>query len=68
MPNATVMVIENADRFGLGTITSIAGPGRARERSILLLSWSPTAAHNRHATDLMVLTQTNDGFVVAEKI
>ncbi|MBS1481483.1 MAG: ATP-dependent DNA helicase RecG, partial [Christensenellaceae bacterium] len=64
--NATVMVIENADRFGLAQLHQLRGRvGRGSEESFcfLLSEAGSEAAHER----LMTLTETNDGFAIAEK-
>jgi ATP-dependent DNA helicase RecG len=66
VPNASVMIIENADRFGLAQLHQLRGRvGRGAEQSYCFLiadNKSPTTRQR-----LEVLTQTNDGFVVAEK-
>ncbi len=64
--NATVMVIENADRFGLAQLHQLRGRvGRGSNQSYcFLLSDSRTQTTRDR---LFVLTQTNDGFVVAQK-
>ncbi len=66
VPNSTVMVIENADRFGLAQLHQLRGRvGRGAEQSYcLLLSDSRTDTTRQR---LEILTKTNDGFVVAEK-
>jgi len=66
VPNATVMVIENADRFGLAQLHQLRGRvGRGGEQSycFLISELKSEATRDR----LEILTQTNDGFVVAEK-
>jgi ATP-dependent DNA helicase RecG len=63
--NATVMVIDNADRFGLSQLHQLRGRvGRGDHRSYcLLISDAPT--ENGEAR-LKAMTQTNDGFEIAE--
>ncbi len=62
VPNATVMLIENADRFGLSQLHQLRGRvGRGSEQSYCLL----LAAH---ATDrIEIMTKTNDGFELAKE-
>ena len=66
VPNATVMVIEGANRFGLAQLHQFRGRvGRAAEKSYcLLIPDQPDAAENER---LQVMTETNDGFVLAER-
>ena len=66
VPNATVMVIEGANRFGLAQLHQFRGRvGRAAEKSFcLLIPDHPDAAENER---LQVMTETNDGFVLAER-
>lgn len=61
VPNATVMVIENAERFGLTQLHQLRGRvGRGGNESFCFLM--------AHTNDrLRVLTQTNDGFVIAQE-
>ena len=64
--NATVMVIENADRFGLAQLHQLrgrVGRGSAESFCFLLAQTDSAAARAR----LMTLTQTNDGFAIAEQ-
>ena len=60
-PNATIMIIENADRFGLSQLHQLRGRvGRGTEESwCFLLSDS--------SDKLQILCSTNDGFLIAKK-
>ncbi|MGI5884762.1 MAG: ATP-dependent DNA helicase RecG [Candidatus Spyradocola sp.] len=62
VPNATVMVIEDAERFGLAQLHQLRGRvGRGEKPSwCFLMADRPTAR-------LRALTETNDGFVIAQK-
>jgi ATP-dependent DNA helicase RecG len=63
--NATVMVIENADRFGLSQLHQIRGRvGRGSELSHCLLI--SDAATQDAAVRIGAMTRTNDGFEIAE--
>jgi ATP-dependent DNA helicase RecG len=66
VPNATVMVIENADQFGLAQLHQLRGRiGRGSEQSycILLASAKTVEAKAR----LRIMEQTSDGFKIAEE-
>ena len=67
VPNASLMVIENAERLGLSQLHQLRGRvGRGTTRSsCILLYQSPLSAHAKER--LQILRETNDGFVVAEK-
>lgn len=67
VPNASVMVIENAERFGLSQLHQLRGRvGRGADQSFCVLMTKYQLSHDtRHR--LEVMTQTNDGFVVAEE-
>ena len=67
VPNASVMVIENAERFGLSQLHQLRGRvGRGADQSYcILMSKHELSKDTRHR--LEVMTQTNDGFVVAEE-
>jgi len=66
VPNATVMLIEGANRFGLAQLHQFRGRvGRGEEKSYcLLIPDSEDALENER---LMVMAETNDGFVLAER-
>ena len=66
VPNATVIVIENAERFGLSQLHQLRGRvGRNALQSYCILVSSTKNEDTMHR--LNVLVQTNDGFVIAEK-
>ena len=60
-PNATVMVIENAERFGLSQLHQLRGRvGRGSEESWCFLL-------SEHSEKLDILCRSNDGFVISQK-
>ena len=65
VPNATVMIIEGADRFGLAQLHQFRGRvGRSPAQSYcILIPETPDAVENAR---LMAMTQTTDGFKLAE--
>ena len=67
VPNASVMVIENAERFGLAQLHQLRGRvGRGADQSYcILMANEKQSKETRHR--LHVMTETNDGFVVAEE-
>lgn len=66
VPNATVIVIENAERFGLSQLHQLRGRvGRSDLQSYCILSSSTRSQETK--ARLNIMTQTNDGFVIAEK-
>lgn len=66
VPNATVMVIENADRFGLSQLHQLRGRvGRSTHQSYCVLV-SDTRAEAT-LTRLAILTESEDGFYISEK-
>ena len=66
VPNATLMVIEDADRFGLSQLHQLRGRvGRGKAKSYCILT-----SHNKNAETLArlkALCKTNDGFKIAEE-
>lgn len=67
VPNATVMVIESAEKFGLSQLHQLRGRvGRGSEKSFCILLTSPRLG--KEARERMsILTETNNGFKIAEK-
>ena len=67
IPEATVMVIEHAERFGLAQLHQLRGRvGRGKGESYCLMLYSPTlslTARNR----LICLRDTEDGFLIADE-
>ena len=66
VPNAVIMVIENAERFGLSQLHQLRGRiGRGSEASTCVLI---SDAENEEAQHRMrIMTQTNDGFRIADE-
>lgn len=66
VPNASVMVIESAERFGLSQLHQLRGRvGRGAEQSFCILMTSPKLSDDtRKRMDIM--TSTNDGFEISE--
>lgn len=66
VPNATLMVIENAERFGLAALHQLRGRvGRGSEKSYCILKCYKLSKNTKERMDIM--TKTNDGFKIAEK-
>ena len=67
VPNATLMVVEHAERFGLSQLHQLRGRvGRGQwESHCILLYQSPWTDDARER--LKAMTDTNDGFLIAEK-
>ncbi len=66
VPQATIMVIENAERFGLTQLHQLRGRvGRGREQSYCILIAKPPLTEDA-GTRLNTMTQTNDGFKIAD--
>ncbi|MDQ6624336.1 MAG: DEAD/DEAH box helicase, partial [Verrucomicrobiota bacterium] len=65
VPNATVMLVENAERFGLAQLHQLRGRiGRGEHKSYCILLSDETSLETR--AKLSVLEKTRDGFEVAE--
>ena len=66
VPNATIMVIENAERFGLSQLHQLRGRvGRGQYQSYCIMFCS---SNGEYAQERMkVMCQTDDGFKIAEK-
>ena len=67
VPNATLIVIEHADRFGLAQLHQLRGRvGRGTGRSICLLMRGSSLSETSRAR-LALMRETNDGFRIAEE-
>ncbi len=67
VPNATLIVIEHADRFGLAQLHQLRGRvGRGSGRSICLLMRGSSLSETSRAR-LALMRETNDGFRIAEE-
>lgn len=67
VPNASVMIIENAERFGLSQLHQLRGRvGRGADQSFCILLTEYELSENTRRR-LAVMTETNDGFVIAEE-
>lgn len=65
VPNASVIVIENADRFGLSQLHQLRGRvGRGADEAFCYLAMSSTA---KPPERLLEIEKTDDGFLLAEK-
>ena len=66
VPNASVMLIENAECFGLSQLHQLRGRvGRGKHKSYCVLISDNPGEDNRRR--LAVMTKTNDGFAIAEE-
>ena len=68
VPAATIMVIENAERFGLAQLHQLRGRiGRGAEASTCLLLYQRAARTRCRKARLKVIRETTDGFRIAEE-
>ncbi|MEG1705253.1 MAG: helicase-related protein [Clostridia bacterium] len=66
VPNATLMIIENADRFGLAALHQLRGRvGRGEHESYCILKSSNRSS--KVMERLKIMEKSNDGFKIAEK-
>ncbi|MHA3104325.1 ATP-dependent DNA helicase RecG [Acinetobacter sp. ANC 3791] len=67
VPNASLMIIENAERLGLSQLHQLRGRvGRGALASFCVLLYKTPLSKNGHER-LSILRESNDGFVIAEK-
>jgi ATP-dependent DNA helicase RecG len=67
VPDATIMVIEHAERFGLAQLHQLRGRvGRGDEASSCILLYKGPLSENGHAR-LAIMRDTEDGFIIAEE-
>jgi ATP-dependent DNA helicase RecG len=67
VPNATLMVVESADRFGLAQLHQLRGRvGRGEGKSVCLLVRGQSLSETARAR-LALMRETNDGFRIAEE-
>ncbi len=67
VPNASVMIIESAEKFGLSQLHQLRGRvGRGSEKSYCILLTSNKLSNDAKER-LKIMTSTNDGFKIAEK-
>ena len=65
--NATLMIIENAERFGLAQLHQLRGRvGRGSEQSYCLLMYQPPLGDTAQRR-LRIMRETTDGFRIAEE-
>ncbi len=66
VPNAVLMVVENAERFGLAQLHQLRGRvGRGKDQSYCVLFCQSSTKEAKERMDIM--SSTNDGFVIAQK-
>ena len=66
VPNSSIMVIEDAQRFGLAQLHQLRGRvGRGEYQSYCILKYEGKSKNTRER--MKIMTQTNDGFVISQK-
>ena len=66
VPNANIMIIENAERFGLATLHQLRGRvGRGEYKSYCILKYQGNSKNVKQRME--VISKSNDGFVISEK-
>ena len=66
VPNASLMIVENAERFGLAQLHQLRGRvGRGEYKSYCILKYEGNSENTRER--MKVMCQTNDGFIISEK-
>jgi ATP-dependent DNA helicase RecG len=66
VPNAAVMMVENADRFGLAQLHQLRGRvGRGKHQSYCIFVTGSKSKHTMQR--LEILNKSNDGFMIAEE-
>ena len=66
VPNSNIMVIENAERFGLAQLHQLRGRvGRGQYKSYCILKFEGKGEKTKER--MKVMCETNDGFVISEK-
>ena len=66
VPNSNIMIIQNAERFGLAQLHQLRGRvGRGEHQSYCILKYEGNSKIIKERMD--VITKTNDGFVISEK-
>lgn len=67
VPNASLMIIENAERLGLSQLHQLRGRvGRGADQSTCILFYKPPLSENARQR-LGIMRETNDGFIIAQK-
>ena len=65
-PNASIMIVENAERFGLAQLHQLRGRvGRGEYQSYCILKYEGNSETTRQR--MKVMCDTNDGFIISEK-
>lgn len=67
VPNANIMIVENADRFGLAQLHQLRGRvGRGEHQSYCILKYNSRCSQIGKER-MKTMQETNDGFIIAEK-